>query len=907
MDSGPEYQPERAENLPPGKRCPETDSGVRICETGLLDGFEKYRFCREIAAGDRRASESDMFSFLTDARYAIRQFRQSPAFTLTAILTLALGIGGTTAIFSLIHTVMLRSLPVADPAGLYRIGSGDECCVEGDMQDNWGLFSFALYQRLKAATPEFENVAAFQASSWRFSVRRASVDQIAKSVRGEFVTGNYFATVGVGSFAGRVLLSKDDGAGAAPVAVLSYRAWQQEYGGDPSLIGASLVVNGQPFTVVGIAPPGFYGETLRSQPPDLWLPLGQEPVVQGQNSLLYQTTGAWLRILARVRPGADLSPVPARLTVVLRDWLKNESGIQSSYIPEVLRQLPKQFVKVIPAGGGVAAMQEEYGASLKILLTVCSLVLLIACGNIANLMLARGMARRSQTSLRMAIGASRGRLVRQALIESILLSMAGGLAGLLVAEGAGALILQLAFHSTTLAGIDTSPSLPVLAFAFALSLATGALFGTAPAWFATTANPVEALRGVNRSTREASSKPQRALLILQAALSVVLVAGAAMLTRSLQNMEQQDFGFATKDRVVVSLNSLPATYTPERLNALYRALDEKLNHIPGVTRASLALYGPLTDNWGEHIEVEGHPTNAVKDRAASWDRVGVGYLQAIGQPLLRGRSFSDQDHTGSEAVAIVNQAFVSRFFPREDPMGKRFGMDLPQLASTYRIVGVVRDAKYGQPQEPARPMFFLPLLQYVAYQDKDMKLLEDRSHLIGNAILLSQRTPGELEPLVRQAISEADANTTVYRVYSMQQQIDDDFDQPRAVAGLTTLFGMVALVLAGVGLYGVTAYTVARRTSEIGVRMALGAGRTSVIQLVLRGAFTTVAIGLLIGIPASVGAGKLMSAKLYGVTSGDPVALSFAIAALAVCAFVATVIPAMRAASIDPMTALHTD
>ncbi len=848
-----------------------------------------------------------LFSLLADLRYAIRQFRHSPAFTLTAILTLAIGIGGTTAIFSLIHTVMLRSLPVADPAGLYRIGSGDECCVTGAMQENWGLFSFPLFQRLKAAAPEFEQVAAFEANSPSYSVRRVSIDRFSRPVRTEFVTGNYFSTVGVGSFAGRLFSPKDDQAPAVPVAVLSYRAWQQNYAGDPSVIGSSFMVNSQPFTVVGIAPPGFYGETLRIEPPDLWLPLQQEPLVKGQSSILYHPSAAWLRVLGRVRPHANLSQLPAKLTVVLRQWLKRDSGIPANFMPEVLRQLPKQFIEVIPADGGIAAMKEQYGNSLKILFTVCSLVLLIACGNLANLMLARGMARRSQISLRLAIGASRARLVRQALTESVLLSIAGGAAGLFVAEGAGMLILQLAFHSTALLGIDTSPSLPVLTFAFVLSLVTGALFGTAPAWFATTTSPVEALRGANRSTREASSTPQRALLILQAALSVVLVAGAAMLTRSLQNMENQNLGFATKNRVVISFNPPPPAYTPDQLETLYRVLQDKLNHIPGVEQASLALYSPLTDNWSEQIQVEGHPANVADNGTASLDRIGPGFLPTVGQPMWRGRSFTEMDRTGSEPVAIVNRAFVSRFFPREDPLGQRIGIELPQFAGTYRIVGIVQDAKYWHPRESVRPMFFIPLQQRIDYQDPNMKMVEDRSHFIKSAVLLSQRSPGALEPLVREAFNEVDPSVTVNDVYAMQQQIDYQFDQQRAVAGLSSLFGMVALLLAAVCLYGVTAYTVARRTSEIGVRMALGARPGSVVELVLRGAFHTVAIGLLIGIPVSIGAGKLISAQLYGVTSTDPLALSFAVAALALCAFGAAILPAMRAASIDPIAALRAD
>ncbi|MGI8961489.1 MAG: ABC transporter permease [Bryobacteraceae bacterium] len=534
---------------------------------------------------------------------------------------------------------MLRSLPVADPGSLYRIGEGNNCCVEGGPQDKWGLFSFPLYERLKAAAPEFEQVAAFQAMPAQFSVRRAITERVARPLRGEFVTGNYFSTFGIGSFAGRVFSSKDDQPSAPPVAVLSYRAWQGTYGADPGVIGSTFVVEGHPFTVAGIAPPGFFGETLRSDPPDLWLPLQQEPLVNGANSLLHESIGAWLRMIGRLRPGATLAGMSPRLTGVLREWLKNDSGFPPEFMPEINRVLPKQHIRVVPAGGGVATMKADYSSSLKILLTVCCLVLLIACANIANLLLARGMARRSQTSLRLAIGASRARLMRQSLTESVLLSLAGGIAGLLVADAAGRLILALAFHSAHFLPIDTNPSLPVLAFAFALSLVTGVLFGTAPAWFATHTDPVEALRGVNRSTRDSSSVPQKALLMLQATLSVVLIAGAGMLARSLNNLEHQNFGFQTANRVTVNLNSPPATYTPERLDALYRNPEERLGHLPGVERASLALYNPFIDNWSDAIVVQGHPrVNLKEGGSASVDRVSAGYLETVGQPICESSS-----------------------------------------------------------------------------------------------------------------------------------------------------------------------------------------------------------------------------------------------------------------------------
>lgn len=849
-----------------------------------------------------------MLNFSGDFAYAIRQFRHSPVFALTAILTLALGIGGTTAIFSLMHDVMLRSLPVSDPTALYRIGSGNDCCVEGGPQDNWGMFSYPLFQRLRASAPEFEEVAAFQAAPNRFSVLRPNIDRVAKPLYGEFVTGNYFSVFGIRPFAGRVFSPSDDVPSAPPVAVLSFRAWQVNWGADPSAIGSVAVIQGQPFTIAGVAPPGFFGDTLRANPPDFWLPLQQEPLINGQEALLRQSVSAWLRAIGRLKPGATVDGMSARLTTVLRQWMEHDSGYPAAWMTELRRMLPKQNLAVIPAGNGVEDMREDYGRSLQILLTVCGLVLLIACANVANLLIARSMARRAQTSIRLAMGASRARLVKQALVESLLLAVAGGVAGLFVAYAAETTVLALAFHHATYLPFSTTPSLPVLAFTFGLSLLTGLVFGAAPAWLATRRDPVEALRGANRSTRDSSSLPRKALLVVQAAASIVLVAGAAMLTRSLGNLERQDFGFRTEGLVTVSLNSAPSSYAQERLAALNRNLQERLAAIPGVERASLALYAPLTDNWGELIYVDGHPPAEMNENStASWDRVSAGFFETVGQPVLRGRGITEVDSSTTENIAVVNESFVRRFFPNEDPLDKHFGIDLPVNARTYRIVGVVRDAKYTQPTRPARPMFFVSLAQSAKYDEDLLQKIDSRSHFVGAALLRSRLNPGELEPQLRKAFADTDSNLTVVTVRTMKEQIALVFDQQRAVASLAGLFGLVALLLAAVGLYGVTAYTVEQRTSEIGIRMALGADARGVLGLVLQGAFRMVAIGLVLGVPLAIGAGRLISAQLYGVTGWDPLALSVAAAALAVSALIATIIPALRAASIDPMRALRTE
>jgi len=828
----------------------------------------------------------------------------------TAVLTLALGIGGTTAIFTLIHAVMLRSLPVGDPSRLYRIGDGSSCCVQGGPQDRWGMFSYPLFERLKTELPEFEEVTAFQAGGARLSVRREN-ESAARPLRSEYVTGNYFSTLGVGAFGGRVLTPDDDKAAAQPVVVVSHHAWATTYGGDPSLVGSPVVIEGNPFTVIGVTPPGFFGETLRGDPPDLWIPLQQEPLINGDIAILRQPVSAWLRIIGRLRPGATIDGVSARLTGVLRQWMQYDSGYPSNWMPDVIQGLPQQVIAVVPAGAGVGIMKEQYGRSLQILLAVCGLVLLIACANVANLLLARGVARRGQTAIRLAMGASRTQVIRQALVEAVLLSIAGGIAGLFVSIGAARLLLALAFAGTTFLPVDTYPSPVVLAFAFGLALLTGIVFGAAPAWLATRTDPIDALRGAGRTTRDHSSFARNVLLVVQATLSVVLVAGSTMLARSLGNLQQQDFGFEVGGRVLVQLNRPPATYSAARLAALYRDVEERLNRLPGVQGSGLALYNPLTDNWGELVLVAGHPLPKPGEQAgASWDRVSTSYLQNLGVKLARGRYFTAADNERSENVAVVNETFARRFFASgEDPLDQHFGLDLPENAKTYRIVGIVRDAKFAgfALSQPARPMFYVALTQTVSYPNPMMAKLESGSHFVRGLLLVTNTPVGTLEPQIKQTLASADPNLTVQTVRTLQEQVDRSFDQQRAVASLAGLFGIIALVLAAVGLYGVTAYKVAQRTNEIGLRMALGADRGTVIGMVLHGAFRRVAIGLALGLPLAVGAGRLLAAQLYGVPFWDPLALAIAALSLAVCACIAAIIPATRAASISPMSALRSE
>jgi predicted permease len=631
----------------------------------------------------------------------------------------------------------------------------------------------------------------------------------------------------------------------------------------------------------------------------------------GKNTLLKQSS-SWLRIIGRLRPGATTDSLGPRFTTLLRQFLVSDLGGEfPQFLDQIKSVLPNQTINIVPGGAGVAEMRAGYKDSLHILLAVCCLVLLIACANIANLMLARGSARRTQTSVRLALGASRMRLIQESLTESLMLSLLGGAAGTLVAWLGVKVIVALAFHSSQFVPIGAAPSLPVLGFAFGVSLLTGLLFGTAPAWFVSHADPVEALRGANRTTRDSSSLSQKTLVIVQATLSVVLLTGAGLLARSLQKIEHQDFGFETDHRVVLPVNTPFSSYSPEKLNATYSALRQRLLRIPGVQTATLALYTPFADNWGEIIVREGQGQPKVTDNSfvSSWNRVSPGYLEAMGERLIRGRTITEQDTAATRNIAVVDESFVRKFFkPGEDPIGARFGLTDVKSSGTFEIVGIVHDANYTDPSGHWRqPLLFAPLAQHVQYDNAMAQMVDDRSHLIESIVLQISGSTSGLEPQVRRAFADVDPNLTLIDVHTMQQQVADRLGQERTVAQLTGLFGVLALLLAAVGLYGVTAFSVERRTKEIGLRMAMGANRASVIRLVLRGAFLQILIGLLIGIPASIGCAYLIASQLYQVKGWDPAVLLASVLALGVCALMASIVPARRAASIDPMTALRAE
>ncbi len=823
-----------------------------------------------------------------DFRFGLRTMCKTPSFTAVVVLTLALGIGANTAIFTLVDAVMLKSLPVANPTQLYRLGDNNNCCVMAGTQGSFVLYSYPLYKDLRDRTPEFTDLAAFESYLSDLSVRRRG-DSAAEPYKGEFVSGNYFTMFGIRAFAGRLLAPPDDSSGAPPAAVMNYHTWQQRFGLDPFVIGSKLNINGVPYTIAGVTPPRFYGDTLRSDPPDFWLPLVAEP-----NGRLHNANVEWLYLFGRLRPEFAPKGVQSRLTAELQEWL----GSHQDVIPERdLKDIARQHIRLTPAGRGVEEMQTNYAIGLRLLVTLSALLLLIACANIANLLLARGAANRSQTAVRLALGAPRSRLIRQMLTESVLLALAGGAAGLYVAYAGTHTILFLAFRGARYIPIDARPSVPALGFALLLSLATGIAFGIAPAWMASLSDPADALRGAGRSRGDRSSVVQKPLVIVQVAFSIVLLIGAGLVTQSLRNLEHQDFGFVTEGRLIVNIDPSLAGYTPDKLYGLYQRLEDTLPQITGVLNASLSGYSPLGgNNWNERVYLEGKSPD-YRWTAPSWDRVGPHYFETIGTRLLQGRTIDERDTPAGRRVAVINETFARRFFPNENPIGQHFGMGDASHSGDYEIVGIVEDAKYQDTRGPAYATFFLPLLQ-----------TPSGDHLRGWVGAIELHVAGKsenLESAVRKTLADVDSNLTVLNMMSFGEQVARNFNQERLIARLTELFGVLALILACVGLYGVTAYAVARRTNEIGIRMALGADRRSVLGLVLRGALAQLGLGLAIGIPVALAGGRVLAGQLYGVKSYDPKTLGLAAMVLVASALLAASVPARRATSVDPLVALR--
>jgi macrolide transport system ATP-binding/permease protein len=836
-----------------------------------------------------------------DLALAIRRLAQSPGFTVTCVLTLALGIGATTAMFTLIQQVLLQPLPVLRPAELYRLGDDDNCCVVSGLQRAQSLYSYDLYRHLRDHTPEFVDMAAFQAGGPPLNVRRPGA-ATAEAFAGEMVSGNYFATLAVAAIRGRVLEPADDRPGVAASAVISYRAWEHRFGSDPAIVGQTVSVNGVPATIVGVTPEGFYGDALRPNPPEIWLPIASEPLLQPEGRLVATPTSHWLYVIGRARPARRADQIAPRVTMLLRQWL--------TALPDLAtrdrERIPDQVIRVVPASTGVNNMRHDLAPALLILLAISSAVLVIACANLANLLLARGLGRRVEFAVRTALGAARGRLLAESLMESVVLSAMGGVAGLAVAYGGARAMIALAFPGARDLPVDPSPSLAVLGFATAVSLGTAFAVGLVPALIGSRADPIDAMRGAGRVAGDRGSRFRQTLVSLQVAMSLALVVCAGLLATSLSNLQRQDFGFRTEGRYAAAVSTSLGAVSFDHLETIYRLLPERLGRIPGVTSVGFSLYGPMEgNNRIARITADGHGSS--ERLSSSWNRVSPRYFETIGTRLVRGRFPDARDTPGAPAIAVISEAFAARFFGATDPIGQRFGFADRNGGGTraFDIVGVVGDAKYQDPRGPAYATFFLPFLQ----QPPGLPDAQQRGALESNIVrsiqLRTDRPVPGLDAEVRRALADVDPGFTLLAVTALDDQVIGNFRTDRLIVTLATGFGAMALLLACLGLYGVTSQAVTARTREIGVRMAIGATPGRVVATVLRGTLLQIAIGFAVGAAAALAVGRVLSQLLFGVSGHDPRILGVSAVILALCAATAAAIPAARASRIDPIRALR--
>lgn len=835
-------------------------------------------------------------SLVQDVRFALWQLWKAPGFTITAILTLALGIGANAAIFTLVNAVLLKDLPVVDPQLLVRLGDSDQCCVNRgpESSDNYSIHSTDTWKRFQKNNPEFEELAAMQAGLNTLVVRRDHSEEPAHSVNSEFVSGNYFHTFGLRPAAGRLLQENDDVQGAPPTAVMSYALWARDYARDPSIVGSTFWINTHPVTIVGIAPEQFYGDRMQSTPPAIYLPIESMPVIRDKD-YVHAPEARWLYLIGRVKPGTALAPLQQKLSIQLRQLLttnKYFSGVHRPLIDRVK-------VPLTPGGAGIQGMQDSYRSQLHLLQWIAGLVLLIACANVTNLLLVRGMARKMEMSLRAALGAARVRIVRQLLTESLVLAGIGGLSALVVSYGGADLLLKLAFPSSQDVPIHATPSPLVLGFALALSLVTGVLFGVAPAWLSAGAQPGDALRSGSRTTTGGASILQRALVVMQAALSLVLLVGAGLFTQSLSKLEHFDMKLDVSNRYIVHFDPQSAGYSSAQLAVLYQMIEERFHQIPGIVKVGLSTYSPMESyNDNTNVRIQGKPD---LDKSSSYVWANSEYFDSVGTRVVMGRGFGPKDTSGAPAVAVVNQSFVKTYFePGENPIGAHLGgTDSP---GDFEIVGVVQDTTYGSVYWKDHSMFFLRLLQQPASDRKPGNYVSARA-----IVLETARPMNDMEDLSRRTLSSINPNLSVIKFQTFSSQIGEQFTNARMLSRLMSLFGGLALLLAAIGLYGITAYGVARRTSEIGIRMALGAERSGVVVMILRSALLQTMLGLAIGIPVAFYGVTLVKSQLYEMKTVNSSVLLLAVGILLAAACVAGLIPARRAASVDPARALRAE
>ncbi len=818
-----------------------------------------------------------------DVRYAARMLAKAPAFTAVAILSLALGIGANSAIFGIMDAVLLKLLPVRSPEELVVVGWAT---ARGS---GYG-FSHPLYEGLRKEGASLVDMAGHGSVALSLSAGGQS-----ERVMGEIVSGNYFSMLGVQPIAGRLFTTDDDRTpGAHPVAVVSHGFWQRRFGGDPGLIGRQIVLNSHLFTVIGVTPPAFSGTEV-GMAPEVRVPMMMQRQVEPGWDALFRYDRTWLSVMGRLKPGVSRQQAEAGLDTAYRRALQAAVESFPANSRERLRNaFLEQRLRLVEGSQGRSTLRTMMTQPLEVLAAVVALVLLIACSNLAGLLLVRGAARQREISVRLALGASRGRLVRQLLTESLLLSLAGGVFGLLLAFWMGSVLPRFLPPAPFPLRVDVTPDWRLIAFTFGVSVLTGILCGVLPAWQSTRPDLTSGLKAETAG----STGPARGRLVLrkilvvsQVALSLLLLAGAGLLIRTLRNLEALDPGFARERILMAALDPSMQGYKDPDTMAFYERLLERVAALPGVRSASLARANVLGfGGMRRTMAVEGYQPRPDEDMNMHVNFVAPRYLETMGIRLLAGREFTAQDRAGAPRVAIVNETMARRYWPGQNPVGRRVGT-LPGSLPDIEVVGLSRDAKYRSLRQEVPPTVYLSYLQE---RPGEMSL-----HV------RAATDAGALTSAIRSEVQAMDRNMPIYNVRTMEQQVEASLAQERLMSVVTGFFAALALLLAGIGLYGVVAYSAARRTREIGIRMALGAQKASVVTLVLREGLRLVGIGLLIGLGAAVVATRFLSTLLYGVSPTDPATFAVVALILGAVALLAGWLPARRAARVDPASCLR--
>ena len=828
-------------------------------------------------------------SFLQDVSYGIRAMLRSPALTFVALISLALGIGANTAIFSLLDAVLLRSLPVRNPQQLVLLGLGEDNGIS-DARDQTDLYSYPFYRQMQQRNAVFSDTAAiFSILNQAHGTVEGRADTEPMNV--QTVSGTYFQTLGVHAQIGRALTDADDNSeGDHPVAVISNAWWKRSLAQDPAALGKKLKLGSTVFTIVGVAPPEFFG-TKVGEAPDIWVPLSMMKAIPPGWGNYKDNFSEPLYVLGRMKPGVSIAQATTDVNLLYRQIQRGFPDFGPSQ--ENLQRLARAHVRITPMATGISTLRGQFSEPLQILMAVVALVLLIACANIANLLLARSTARARELAVRQALGAGRSRIIRQLLTESLILALAGGALGIALAAVANRLLLRMVSGGLDTIPLDVSINLRLLLFTLGVTVVTALIFGTIPAFRATRLQLTDQLQS-GRSPQGANGKSPlaRILVVSQVALSLVLVVGAGLFLRSLINLTNIDTGFNRENVLRLQIDSTLTGYPDgdPRLSALFQQIEQRVAALPGVRASSFSSFTFHEGSWNGYIVVPGMPVNHNLD--IRHNTVGIGYFDTMQIPLLAGRAFGPEDTATSQRVAIISEHMAKTLFPPGvNPIGHSYHIGGPGSPYEEQVIGIVKDVKYGDLVENPTDIDYLP------YTQRPWYLSDFEVRYTGDFAAVSTE--------VQQAIHSIDRNLPITRVTTLDEQVARSITNQRLVAQLSTFFGLLAVFLSAIGIYGLMSYVVSRRTNEIGIRMALGAGRSNVRNLVLREIAILVAIGIGIGIPAALAGDRLVSKMLYGLTGSDPLSLAAATGLLLIVALLAGYLPARRATRVDPMVALR--